>query len=152
MALQFRPATIEDNDAIFDMMVRVIRETIDQAYQSETIVHVTTNLRYWRRWPESCVHLVATDGLAIVGVVLVRNFWNFCSLFVTDSHRGTGLGKQLTQQVLDACRHRSAIGALYLVSTPSAVAFYQAQGFIPRESRQKLPPGFLPMGYTFTKK
>lgn len=147
-----RPAAIDDNDAIFEMMVQVIRDTIDPAFQAETIVHITTNLRYWRRWPDSCVHIVATDGQAIVGVALVRNFWNFCSLFVAASHRKTGLGKQLTQQALDACRHRSAIGALYLVSTPSAVAFYEAQGFQPRASRQKLPAGFLPMGYTFTKK
>ncbi len=146
METLLRPAALEDKEAILALMVGVIQTAIEAQHQAETIQNVSSNLDSWARQPEASVHLLATRGSAIIGVVLIKDFWNLCSLFVQRSEQGLGIGRRLTLAALQACKGRSPIGAVYLNAAPGAVAFYRRLGFYPRESKQKLPPGFLSMG------
>lgn len=145
--LVVEPAQPDDAPAIRALMARVIGAEFrdDPALQADTLANVEANLARWLQAPSRCVHLVARrrDGLA--GVVLVRDFWNLCSLFVDDRFQGRGLGRQLVEAAATACRGRSPKGALWLNAAPGAIAFYRRLGFVERASAQPLPPGFLAM-------
>lgn len=143
---RLRPAKADDHGPILDLMVAVIDVTLDPAHRADTVKNVTANLDIWAQQPEACVHLVATDGDALVGVILVKHHWNLCSLFVRPSWQRSGIGRQLVRAAIDACRGRSPHDAVYLNAAPNAVGFYQRLGFRPRPTRQPLPPGFQAMG------
>ena len=81
----------------------------------------------------------------IVGVVLVKEYWNLCSLFVSPSLQKRGLGHCLLGAAIDACRGRSPKGEIWLNASPNAVPFYERAGFTVRESSQALPKGFIAM-------
>lgn len=131
-------------------MAAVITSSVsaDEAVLAETIVNVNSNVGVWLERPEKCVHIVATAGEAIVGVVLVKDFWNLCSLFVDPRHQGSGVGRALVEAAAAACRGRSPKHALWLNAATNAIGFYQRLGFQPRQSGQALPPGFMPMQLT----
>jgi GNAT superfamily N-acetyltransferase len=126
-------------------MVRVINTSIEPSYRAETVENVTQNLAVWDRDPDQCFHSVAEGGNEIVGVILVKAFWNLCSLFVAPEWQRHGLGRQLVLAAIDACRDKSPKQAIYLNAAASAVSFYEALGFASRESSQPLPTGFRSM-------
>ena len=140
-----RTARLEDGVAILALMVRVVTVSIAPAYRAETIENVTQNLEVWSRAPEQCVHFVAESEGEIVGLILVKAFWNLCSLFVAPECQRCGIGKLLVLSAVHACRGKSPRQALYLNAAASAVSFYKALGFISIESSQQLPPGFQAM-------
>lgn len=123
-------------------MVRVIDASIDPAHRDDIVDNVTRNLQAWARDPQAGVHLVAEDGSGLVGVVLVKAFWNLCSLFVAPEQQRHGIGRQLVHAALQACRGRSPKQAIHLNAAPNAVPFYSSLGFTARESSQPLPAGF----------
>ena len=145
-----RSAKLEDSVSIRALMIDVVRSTVDDRYRDETIENVTANLGRWQERPETCVHLVAEVDGAIVGVVLVKEFWNLCSLFVARERQGAGIGRSLTLEAIEICRNGSATQAIYLNAWPSAVQFYAKLGFELRESSQQLPPGVQAMRLTFS--
>ena len=147
MAPHVRVAKLEDRHAILALMVAVIRAALEVEHQADTIENVSSNLAFWTESPERCVHLVAEAGGALVGVVLVKEFWNLSSLFVAPSHQGRGLGRRLVLEAIAACREGGREQAIYLNAAPNAVGFYAALGFEVRESKQRLPPGFKAMRY-----
>lgn len=148
---KLRSATPQDSDEILALMIAVIRDTVDENLHAETIQNVTRNLHHWQNSTESCVHLVAESESSIVGVVLVKDYWNMCSLFVATEHHRKGIGRALTLEALEQCRANSPKQGVYLNSSPLAVAFYLAIGFEPRESQQLLPPDVVPMRFRFTE-
>jgi len=149
MQTPIRTAGAEDTEAILDLMVRVINTTIEPPYRGEMIENVTQNLAVWDRDPDQCFHFVAEDGNEIVGVVLVKVFWNLCSLFVAPEWQRHEIGRQLVRAAIDACRDKSPKQAIYVNAAPNAVSFYGALGFTSRESSQQLPTGFQAMQLAF---
>ena len=145
MQIPIRTARPEDTDEILDLMVRVINATIEPPHRAEMVENVTQNLAVWNRDPDQCFHFVAEAGNEIVGVILVKAFWNLCSLFVDPERQRHGIGRQLVRAATDACRDKSPKQAIYLNAAPSAVSFYGALGFTSRESTRQLPPGFQAM-------
>jgi GNAT superfamily N-acetyltransferase len=145
MPLFLRPAAPDDRAAIQMLMVSVIKTSVDEPHHSETIENVTKNLERWHRDPETCLHIVAQRGNEIIGVILVKEFWNLCSLFVSQECQRQGIGRELVLAAIEGCRARSPKQAINLNSSPRAVAFYKSLGFVHRESSQSLPPGFKPM-------
>lgn len=140
-------ACTADADAIRALMASAIAHSVmqDGALLADTLANVNTNVDRWQAQPEQCVHLKATAGGQIVGVVLVKDFWNLCSLFVAPEWQGRGVGRALLEAAGQACAGRSPKSALFLNAAPNAVGFYERLGFIVRESRQPLPPGFRAM-------
>lgn len=145
MSTPLRTARLEDKAAILDLMVRVINASVEPAYRAETIENVTRNLEVWCQEPAHCFHFVAEGENEVVGVILVKAFWNLCSLFVAPEWQRRGIGKQLLLAAIGTCRERSPKQAIYLNSAASAVSFYKALGFVSRESSQQLPQGFQAM-------
>lgn len=145
-----RPARLDEADAIRDLMALTIRAAIDPVHHADTLANVNANVDIWLAAPQRCVHWVAESG-GLCGVVLVKEFWNLCSLFVHPQAHGGGLGRALMQAALRECEARSPIGAVFLNAAPDAVGFYRRLGFEERESTKPLPPGFLPMRWVFSE-
>ena len=145
MQTAVRPARFEETKTIYALMRRVIHVTVAPPLQLETIGNVESNVAAWLDRPNECLHLVATHNGRIVGVVLIKDFWNLCSLFVEESHQGSGIGRLLIEAAVLACKSRSPKQAIFLNSYPSAVGFYEHLGFTSRESTQQLQEGVRPM-------
>jgi hypothetical protein len=90
-------------------MERSIRATLDgtESVVEESVQNVKSNVDYWLANPTECVHLVAESGNRIAGVVLVKDFWNLCSLFVEVSQQRDGIGRALTLAAMQECKGRS---------------------------------------------
>ena len=129
------------------LMARVIRVSVthDRELLAETIANVFQNVDAWLADPARCVHYLARIDGRIVGVVLVKEFWNLCSLFVDPALHGQGIGRALLEAACNACTGRSPKGAIFLNAAPNAIGFYRRLGFVERESARELPAGFLAM-------
>jgi len=143
------PAEPGDAAEIKAFMARVIAGVIhDEPLAAEMAQNTAANVDWWLQNPEESVHLKCVDEGRIVGVVLVKNFWNLCSLFVDPSVQGQGIGRMLLESAIAACRGRSSRSAVRLNASPNAVPFYRHIGFTPRASDRPMPPGFAAMEYT----
>jgi GNAT superfamily N-acetyltransferase len=141
-----RVATVAEAEQIRDLMALVLAKSLDdEAVRADTIANVNRNVAFWLANPEKCVHIVAAMPGTIVGVVLVKEFWNLCSLFVDPKHQRSGIGRALVNAAAAACRGRSPRQALWLNAATNAIGFYTHLGFEKRESRQPLPAGFMAM-------
>jgi GNAT superfamily N-acetyltransferase len=137
-----------DLEPLRQFMERIIvaeKVADDPVLQAELIHNVHQNLDWWLANREHCCHLKYTRDGRIVAVVLVKNFWNLCSLFVTPELHRQGIGRALILAAIQHCRALSERPSIRLNSAPNAVAFYAALGFEPAESTRTLPPGFRAM-------
>lgn len=144
---------VADSDAteLKLFMASVIAESVtrEEPMLSDFVGNVAGNVDWWLEHPGQGVHLKCTLHGSIVGVVLVKEFWNLSSLFVSPSVQRRGLGHALLGAAIDHCRDKSPKGAIWLNASPNAVAFYQHAGFTDRASNQPLPPGFKAMQLQF---
>jgi GNAT superfamily N-acetyltransferase len=141
------PVELSDADEICVLMTRVIATSVtqDEHLLRETVENVSSNVTWWLEQPERCVHLKAGIDGRIVGVVLVKDFWNLCSLFVAPEWHRQGLGRALVEAACEACRDRSPKEAILLNAATDAIAFYEHLGFTRREATRPLPAGFQAM-------
>ena len=140
-----------DAQEVRELMAHVIRTSVTQepGLLQATLDNVNRNVDWWLARPGECVHLKATAGGRIVAVVLVKEFWNLCSLFVDPDFQGEGIGRALVEAACVACRDRSPKNAIWLNAATNAVPFYRHLGFVERESARVLPEGFLAMEKAF---
>jgi GNAT superfamily N-acetyltransferase len=136
-----------DAGEIRALVARTIAHSVTQepGLLADTVANVDRNIDLWLAQPERCVHLKACAGGRIAGVVLVKDRWNLCSLFVAPEAQGGGVGRALVEAAAAACAGQSPKSALLLNAAPGAIGFYERLGFTARESAQPLPPGFRPM-------
>ena len=130
-------------------MMRVICTSVTQEVdlQNSYIENVTKNLEWWAANPELSCHLKAVYGETIIGVILIKKFWNLCSLFVAPECHRQGIGRALVMAAIEGCRAKSDKRAIHLNAAPDAISFYRAMGFITCESQQSLPAGVEPMKF-----
>jgi GNAT superfamily N-acetyltransferase len=140
-------ALVEDTDAIRSFMLRVIATSLNASpeVRQAMVDNVNKNVDIWLARPETCVHLKALDEGVLVGVILVKDYWNLCSLFVEPSVHRKGIGRSLVEQAAALCQGRSPKDALILNAATNAISFYKRLGFVSRQSQQELPPGFMAM-------
>ena len=140
-------ATPGDADALRALMARVIAHDVtqDTALLADTLANVHANVDLWLREPARCTHLVARLDDQLAGVVLVKDGWNLCSLFVESALQGRGIGRALVEAAAARCRGPGAQPALCLNAATQAIGFYRRLGFVERTSTRPLPPGFLAM-------
>ena len=146
MPLVVQPARVEDAENIRALMRRVIESAVVAAHRNDIVENVESSVAVWLARPSACVHRVAKLNGSIIGVVLVKDFWNLCSLFVEQSQQNSGVGTLLVKAAIAACEDRSPRKALFLNAYPSAVGFYERLGFKFIDSATKQsPPGVQPM-------
>jgi GNAT superfamily N-acetyltransferase len=145
--IQIERALPPDADEIRVLVARTITHSVtqDAALLADTIANVGRNIDLWLTEPQRCLHLKAFAQGRIVGVVLVKDHWNLCSLFVAPESQGSGIGRALVEAASAACAGRSPRSALLLNAATGAVGFYEHLGFVARESTQVLPAGFKAM-------
>ena len=141
------PVVESDATELKLFMASVIAESVTQEEPmlSDFVGNVSDNVDWWQGNQDRCVHLKCTVNGCVVGVVLVKEFWNLTSLFVSPSLQKRGLGRSLLLAAIDACRGRSPKGEIWLNASPNAVPFYERAGFTARESAQVLPKGYKAM-------
>jgi ribosomal protein S18 acetylase RimI-like enzyme len=113
------------------MMIHVINTSVlaDETEKSEVVQIVLKNLQLSMDNPQECVHLKCVRDATIVGVILVRNFWNLCSLFVDPTYQGEGIGRSLIVEAIERCASKKERSYVRVNSSANAVGFYKAIGF-----------------------
>lgn len=139
-----------DAAAVKAFMARVIALSVtrDDRLLADLRANVEGNVDWWLAHPHDAVHLQALQDDRLVGVILVKQFWNLCSLFVEPALQGQGLGRRLVEAALARCAGLSPKQALWLNAAPGAIGFYRALGFTDRVVTKPLPPGFVAMQRT----
>ena len=151
MTTDVRHARKEDSKGILSLMELTIHASLDASVHDidSILENVAQNINEWLNEPEKIVHLVAEQDGELVGVILIKEFWNLCSLFVRPDYQRRGIGKQLVTEALRECKGRSPRNAVYLFAENEALPFYRELGFIPREISRPHPPGSTPMQFIF---
>lgn len=123
----------EESEALATFVERVIIESVDAAPSEKAafIANTRKNLAKWAAEPDASFHVVGRANGTLAGVVLVRDYWNLCHLFVAAEHQGRGLGRQLLEAALLGCAGRSPRGCIRLNSSRNALEFYKHMGFSP---------------------
>ncbi|SDI16190.1 GNAT family N-acetyltransferase [Paraburkholderia phenazinium] len=120
-----------DASSLEPMMLHTIRTSVrvDEVEMVAVVANVLANMRWAFDHAQQCVHLKCVDEGRIVGVVLVKNFWNLCSLFVDPDYHRRGLGRRLIEAAVEQCAPRNERSYLQVNAAPNAVAFYRSLGF-----------------------
>ena len=104
-------------------------------------------LDWWDGNRERAFLLVCEERGVILGVALVKEFWNFAALFVEPGRHGAGIGRALVERVIAGCRGRSPKGCLRLNSSNHAAGFYERMGFVRNGEARDLPGGCVPFRF-----
>jgi GNAT superfamily N-acetyltransferase len=125
------PAAPSDVHMIGSFIERVIMDCVDASptQKAAFVANTAKNLAKWAEEPDGSLHVVVRANRTFAGVVLVRDFWNLCHLFVAPEHQGHGLGRKLVDVALRGCAGRSPRGYVRLNSSRNAVGFYRHIGF-----------------------
>ncbi len=127
------PVRIEDLADIAALIAHVIDVSVEASPQDKAafVQNTRRNLDKWRLDGDRSVHLKCTDNGVLAGVVLVRDCWNLCHLFVQPEHQARGVGRALVEAAIARCAGRSEHGYLRLNAARNAVGFYRRLGFTP---------------------
>lgn len=141
------PVQAQDATEILELMGRVITTDVtpDPELQADMLKNVSLNLEWSLAYPQRCCHLKYADSRGVLGVILVKDFWNLCSLFVVPEYHRQGIGRALFETTVAKCRGQSDKNVIWLNAAPRAIPFYQAMGCIPRQSDYPHPGGIQPM-------
>ena len=148
-----QPASFRDISDIIALTGRAIRSCIDEPadVQDGLIASCADSVMWWRTHPDYSVHYVYRVGDAVVGAVLVKEYWNLSNLFVDPAYHHQGIARQLINKALEECKSRSPKQAVHLNASRYAVNFYQKMGFVPNGEPRELPGGCFPFIYKFNQ-
>jgi GNAT superfamily N-acetyltransferase len=127
-----------DVPELMELMPHVIKTSVqmDDHEMRGVLQNVSDNLQWAIEQPDVCAHLKCVVDAHIVGVILVKKFWNLCSLFVHPAFQGTGVGRSLLSEAVRRCSNKGDHAYMRVNAAPNAVSFYRGMGFVPDESRQ----------------
>lgn len=147
MSLAIRDVRPQDAAGIKAFMGAVIAASVaaDGQLLADLRANVDGNVDWWLAHPRDAVHLQAERDGHLAGVVLVKQFWNLCSLFVDPACQRQGIGRALLSAAMERCAASSPKQALWLNAAPGAVGFYRSLGFAERTPTKPLPAGFVAM-------
>ena len=110
---------------------------------------ILSGLDWWLEHKETAVFLKCTLEASIVGIVMVKDFWNVSDLFVRPDFHRRGIGRALMQEALKRCEGKTERKDVKLNSSNYAVDFYRAIGFEPSGEPRDLPGGCVPLSKSF---
>ena len=121
----------KDTEALDALMCRVIATSValGKTEMAEVIANVQQNLRWAQQYPHAAVHVKCVSDGAIVGVALIKNFWNLCSLFVEVDFQRQGIGRALLNESIQRCVSLNDRGHIKVNAALDAVPFYRSLGF-----------------------
>jgi GNAT superfamily N-acetyltransferase len=127
--LAVSPGDLDDVDAF---VAHVILTSVDASDEEKGrfIQNTQSNLCKAAEAPDDSDHLKCLDDEGLTGVVLVRDYWNLCHLFVAPRAQRQGIGRALLEAAITRCRGRSPRGPIVLNSSRNAVGFYRHFGFV----------------------
>ena len=148
---QIREAKESDLDKIRKIVSSAIRECVTDSDEHYEFLYkdVCRSLDWWLENKDSSLFLVCQDGDSVLGVALVREFWNFAVLFVDPQQHRSGVGRDLVESVINSCKGQSPKGCLRLNSSNHAAPFYKEMGFTQTGSAIDRPGGCVPFEYNY---
>ena len=146
-----RQAKETDFDKIRKIVSSAIRQCVTDSNEHHEFLYtdVCSSLDWWLENKDKSLLLVCEDGDSVLGMALVREYWNFSALFVDPQQHRSGVGRDLVASVINSCKHRSPKGCLRLNSSNHAVPFYKAMGFTQTGSAIDRPGGCVPFEYNY---
>lgn len=147
--MKFRTGVPADAEAIAALIASFQSELTDDpsgagAEQYLSSVSVLAEREYLAS--ERYQYLVAYSDSQLAGVIAIRDGSHLFHLFVEHSHQRQGIGRRLWEQALRQLCAPGSDGGFTVNSSLSAVPVYQAFGFIPAGSIQRMHGiSFLPM-------
>lgn len=129
--LLIEPVLVQEVAAIGHFIEEVVRDSIEasDAERAAFITNIRANLDQWTRDPAGGLHLKARQAGQTVGVVMVKEYWNLCHLFVEPRHQREGIGRALLDAAVEACRAKAPTQTLRLNAAKNAVGFYERMGW-----------------------
>lgn len=147
--MSIAPVVSADLPEIRTVVEAAIRERVVHSEQDvqSLVSDIDAVLRRWELDRSESVHLKYVLERTIVGVALVKRFWNSSILFVAPAHQRQGIGRALIEAVIRECRLRSSSPALKVNSSTVAVPFYLSLGFRQTGPGLDRPGGCVPLEY-----
>lgn len=146
--------TVQDAELeeIRDLIAAAVRRNVASSEEDAAFLidDIGSSLDRWPGNKDSSVHLKYVEGGRILGVILIKRYWNLTHLFVHPSRQGAGTGRALLLAGLDACRDSSPKGKLQVNSSTNAVGFYKKLGFRQTGPGIDRPGGCVPLEYVFS--
>jgi len=138
-------------DKIRKIVSSAIRQCVADSDEHYEFLYtdVCSSLDWWIENKDKSLLLVCENGDSILGVALVKEYWNFSVLFVAPQQQRSGVGRDLVDSVINSCKDRSPKGYLRLNSSNYAVPFYKKMGFTQTGSAIDKPGGCVPFEYKF---
>ena len=145
------PVAESDLPAIRSLIEAAIRDSVAASEEEAQflIEDIGHSLDGWREHPQDALHLKAFSPEGVLGVILVKEYWNLTNLFVKPAYQGKGIGRCLVEKALNECRRRSPRGAVLVNSSTVAVPFYRRLGFSQTGPGKDRPGGCVPFQYAF---
>jgi GNAT superfamily N-acetyltransferase len=130
-AIEIRPATADDAEAICRVAIRTLRETNARDYTPDVIARLVAGFT-----PQRIAAFIASRpfyvALAHGAVVGTANLDGAAAraVFVDPDHQGQGVGTSLMAAVENLARARS-VTTLHVQSSVTAEGFYKKLGYVP---------------------
>lgn len=121
---------------------------LKQHERDELLLHIINNYKCCVERTEHLFLKAVLEG-ELVGIILVKQFWNLAELYVSVAHQGQGIGKSLLHEALKICRIHSERTFVRLNSSTQAVAFYKNYGFTDIILKEAPPYACVPLIYYF---
>ncbi len=141
-------ADLSEIRALIESAVRESVATSDEDAEF-LVTDILGSLEWWQDHKNESIHLKYSSDGNIVGVILVKEFWNLANLFVLPTQFRRGIGCALLQEVIGVCKERSPRDKIQANSSTNAVKFYEAMGFKQTGPGKDRPGGCVPFEYGF---
>jgi GNAT superfamily N-acetyltransferase len=149
--MEFRAGSPADAEAIAGLIASVQSELTDDpsgAGADEFFASVSVQAEREYLASERYRYLLAYSDSELAGFIAIRDGSHLFHLFVERSHQGQGIARRLWERALRQLCAPGSDGNFTVNSSLSAVPVYQAFGFVPAGSVQRMHGiSFLPMRF-----